>query len=258
MFVDSHCHLNYLKSAEGALERARKSGVNGVLCIGVDESGIDQVLALAQAHDDVWASVGMHPQSVEQGFGWIEDKIAAPSVVAVGETGLDYKIAIDPQTQRLQQQAFEHQMGLAERYDLPVVIHTRGAESDTLTMLESFPKVRGVLHCFTESWPMAERALEMGYFISISGIVTFGNAENVRAVAADLPLDRLLIETDAPWLAPVPHRGKENEPAYVSETAGFLAQLKGLDVSVLAAATSANFVRLFLSSNAEKRNSISL
>ena len=258
MFVDSHCHLNYLKSARGALERARKSNVNGVLCIGVDESGIDEVLALAQAHDDVWASVGMHPQSVEQGFEWIETKLSEPGVVAVGETGLDYKTGIHPDTQRLQRNAFEHQMGLAERYDLPVVIHTRGAESDTLTMLESFPKVRGVLHCFTESWAMAERAMELGYFISISGIVTFARAENVRAVAADLPLDRLLIETDAPWLAPVPHRGKENEPAFVSETARFLAQLRGLDVSVLAAATSANFVQLFLSSNAEKRNSISL
>lgn len=137
-------------------------------------------------------------------------------------------------------------MGLAERHDLPVVIHTRDAQSDTLNMLEHFPKVRGVLHCFTESWEMAERAIELGYFISISGIVTFAKAENVRAVAGRVPLDRLLIETDAPWLAPVPHRGRENEPAYVAETAGFLAQLRGLDVDDLAHTTSANFRRLFL------------
>ena len=246
MLIDSHCHLNYLQSADAALERARNCGVSGILCIGVDEAGIDDVLAIAQAHDDVWASVGMHPQSVQQEYAWIEEKLLAPGVVAVGETGLDYKAAHTAEEQRIQLQAFEHQMGLAERHDLPVVIHTRDAQSDTLNMLEHFPKVRGVLHCFTESWEMAERAIELGYFISISGIVTFAKAENVRAVAGRVPLDRLLIETDAPWLAPVPHRGRENEPAYVAETAGFLAQLRGLDVDDLAHTTSANFRRLFL------------
>ena len=246
MFIDSHCHLNYLQSANAALERARDCGVSGILCIGVDEAGIDDVLAIAQAHDDVWASVGMHPQSVQQEYAWIEEKLLDPDVVAVGETGLDYKTAHTVEEQRIQLQAFEHQMGLAERHDLPVVIHTRDAQSDTLNMLEHFPKVRGVLHCFTESWEMAERAIELGYFISISGIVTFAKAENVRAVAGKVPLDRLLIETDAPWLAPVPHRGRENEPAYVADTAGFLAQLRGLDIDDLAHATSANFRRLFL------------
>ena len=167
-------------------------------------------------------------------------------MVAVGETGLDYKTADSAEEHRMQLQAFEHQMDLAERFDLPVVIHTRDAQSDTLKMLENFPKVRGVLHCFTESWEMAERAIELGYFISISGIVTFAKAENVRAVAEKVPLDRLLIETDAPWLAPVPHRGKENEPAFVADTASFLAQLRGIDVDDLAQATSANFSRLFL------------
>ena len=246
MFIDSHCHLNYLQSANAALERARNCGVSGILCIGVDEAGIDDVLAIAQAHDDVWASVGMHPRSVQQEYAWIEEKLLAPGVVAVGETGLDYKTAHTAEEQRIQLQAFEHQMGLAERHDLPVVIHTRDAQSDTLNMLEHFPKVRGVLHCFTESWEMAERAIELGYFISISGIVTFAKAENVRVVAGRVPLDRLLIETDAPWLAPVPHRGRENEPAYVAETAGFLAQLRGVDVDDLAHTTSANFRRLFL------------
>ena len=257
MFIDSHCHLNYLNSAGDALNRARQNGVGGVLCVGVDESGIEEVLALAQAHDDVWASVGTHPQSVEDGIAWIEGKLARPSVVAVGETGLDYTTAGNAEMRRLQLHSFEHQMNLAERYGLPVVIHTRGAESDTLTMLENFPRVQGVLHCFTESWAMAERAMDLGYFISISGIVTFAKAENVRAVAADVPLDRLLIETDAPWLAPVPYRGKENEPAFVSQTAEFLAQLRGLEVSALARATSANFRRLFLSADAGKRNPIS-
>jgi TatD DNase family protein len=246
MFIDSHCHLNYLHSADKALERARSSGVEGILCIGVDESGIDDVLAIAQAHSDVWASVGMHPQSAQQNYAWIEEKLSAPSVVAVGETGLDYKTAMDEEEQRLQLNAFEYQMDLADRHGLPVVIHTRDAEHDTLKMLENFPNVTGVLHCFTESWEMAEHAMALGYFISISGIVTFAKAENVRAVAAKIPLDRLLIETDAPWLAPVPHRGKENEPAYVSDTAYFLAELRSLDISVLASATSANFSRLFL------------
>ena len=247
MFIDSHCHLNYLQSADAAIERARNCGVKGILCIGVDKAGIDDVLAIAQTHDDVWASVGMHPQSVQQEFAWIEEKLLAPGVVAVGETGLDYKTAKSAEEHRMQLQAFEHQMDLAERHDLPVVIHTRDAQSDTLKMLENFPKVRGVLHCFTESWEMAERAIELGYFISISGIVTFAKAENVREVAGKVPLDRLLIETDAPWLAPVPHRGKQNEPAYVADTASFLAQLRGLEISELARATSANFRRLFLS-----------
>lgn len=246
MFIDSHCHLNYLQSASKALERARNCGVKGILCIGVDEAGIDEVLAIAQTHDDVWASVGMHPQSVQQKYAWIEEKLLTPGVVAVGETGLDYKTADSSEERRMQLQAFEHQMDLAERFDLPVVIHTRDAQSDTLNMLENFPKVRGVLHCFTESWEMAERAIELGYCISISGIVTFAKAENVRAVAGKVPLDRLLIETDAPWLAPVPHRGKENEPAFVADTASFLAQLRGIDVDDLAQATSANFRRLFL------------
>ena len=246
MFIDSHCHLNYLQSASKALERARNCGVKGILCIGVDEAGIDEVLAIAQTHDDVWASVGMHPQRVQQEYAWIEEKLLTPGVVAVGETGLDYKTADSAEEHRMQLQAFEHQMDLAERFDLPVVIHTRDAQSDTLKMLENFPKVRGVLHCFTESWEMAERAIELGYFISISGIVTFAKAENVRAVAEKVPLDRLLIETDAPWLAPVPHRGKENEPAFVADTASFLAQLRGIDVDDLAQATSANFSRLFL------------
>ena len=246
MFIDSHCHLNYLQSASKALERARNCGVKGILCIGVDEAGIDEVLAIAQTHDDVWASVGMHPQSVQQEYAWIEEKLLTPGVVAVGETGLDYKTADSAEEHRMQLQAFEHQMDLAERFDLPVVIHTRDAQSDTLKMLENFPKVRGVLHCFTESWEMAERAIELGYFISISGIVTFAKAENVRAVAEKVPLDRLLIETDAPWLAPVPHRGKENEPAFVADTASFLAQLRGIYVDDLAQATSANFSRLFL------------
>ena len=246
MYFDSHCHLNYLKSSSGALERARSSGVDGVLCIGVDEVGIDEVLAVANANDDVWASVGLHPQSAEQDFGWIETKLNVSSVVAVGETGLDYKTALDVDERQRQRVAFEHQMSLAQKYGLPVVIHTRDAERDTLSILKRYPDVVGVLHCFTESWEMAEQALSMGYYISISGIVTFANAENVREVARQVPADRLLIETDAPWLAPVPYRGKENEPAFVAETAKYLARLRDEHVDELAVRTGDNFRRLFL------------
>ena len=245
MFIDSHCHLNYLQSADAAIERARNCGVKGVLCIGVDEAGIDDVLAIAQAHDDVWASVGMHPQSVQQEYAWIEEKLLAPGVVAVGETGLDYKTADSSEEHRMQLQAFEHQMDLAERHDLPVVIHTRDAQSDTLKMLEKFPKVRGVLHCFTESWEMAERAIDLGYFISISGIVTFTKAENVREVAGKVPLDRLLIETDAPWLAPVPHRGKRNESAYLLNVLNKVAVIYGMDKQDIAEITTNNALDIF-------------
>jgi TatD DNase family protein len=259
MFVDSHCHLNYLKSSPDALARARSGGVGGMLCIGVDEAGIDEVLAIAKANDDVWASVGLHPQSAEQDLSWIEGKLCAcDDVVAVGETGLDYKTAVEVSEQHRQLAAFEHQMQLAQQYGLPVVIHTRDAEQDTLAMLERYPDVQGVLHCFTESWGMAEKALAMGYYISISGIVTFANAENVRIVARQVPEDRLLIETDAPWLAPVPYRGKENEPAFVAETAKLIAQLRDESLEELAAYTSENFRRLFLSADVEQKNSKSL
>ena len=230
-----------------------------MLCIGVDEAGIDEVLAIAKANDDVWASVGLHPQSAEQDLSWIEEKLrACDDVVAVGETGLDYKTAVEVNEQHRQLAAFEHQMQLAQQYGLPVVIHTRDAEQDTLAMLERYPDVQGVLHCFTESWGMAEKALAMGYYISISGIVTFANAENVRIVARQVPEDRLLIETDAPWLAPVPYRGKENEPAFVAETAKFIAQLRDESLEELAAYTSENFRRLFLSADVEQKNSKSL
>lgn len=251
MFIDSHCHLNYLQSAVAALDRARQRDVVGVLCIGVDEAGIEEVLELAATNTDVWASVGLHPQSADQDYSWIKARLQSAHVVAVGETGLDYKGAVDVQQRRRQLAAFEYQMELARVNQLPVIVHTRDAEQDTLSMLANFPDVRGVLHCFTESWEMAETALAMGYYISISGIVTFANASNVRLVARRVPQDRLLIETDAPWLAPAPNRGKENEPAFVRDTAAVLAKLREQDLQELAAFTNINFKRLFLSSDAD-------
>jgi len=245
LLVDSHCHLNYLEDPLSRIRDARAAGVSRMLCIGVDEAHISEVLELARTQPDVWASVGQHPDAAEQPWEWIEPLLEAPDVVAVGETGLDYYHANDTEVRKRQQACFEHQLGLAERHGLPVIVHTRSAEADTLACMRAFPGVIGVLHCFTESWEMAEAALALGYYVSISGIVTFKNGENVREVARRVPEDRLLVETDAPWLAPVPHRGHKNEPAYVVDTARFLAELRGTDLETLAARTTVNFLRLF-------------
>ncbi len=245
MLVDSHCHLNYLEDPDLRLDEARARGVSGVLCIGVDEGGIEDVLALAQAHTDVWASVGQHPEGAAADPSWIVRHLDAPRVVALGETGLDYHHESDAGARARQRKRFEYQLGLAQDTGLPVVVHTRAAEADTLELLRAHESVRGVLHCFTESWQMARAALDLGFHISISGIVTFKSADNVREVAAAVPADRLLVETDAPWLAPVPHRGQTNAPAFVRDTAHFLATLRQVDEAELAERTTENFFRLF-------------
>lgn len=245
MLVDSHCHLNYLDDPGAALSRARATGVGGFLCIGVDGEGIDDVLALADAHEDVWATVGQHPEAADGDRDWLAGRLGHARVVAVGETGLDYFHESEPQAQRRQREAFDEQLGLAARHRLPVVVHTRAAETDTLDLLRAHAGVRGVLHCFTESWALASAALDLGYYVSISGIVTFRNADNVRDVARRVPGDRLLVETDCPWLAPVPHRGQRNEPGYLPDTAAFLAELRGHSPAALAATTTANFETLF-------------
>ena len=245
MLIDSHCHLNYLDDPDGAIERARQSGVTTCLCISVDEDGYAGVKALADTHEDVWATAGVHPDAAEGNLDWIEAELSQPRVVAVGETGLDYFHAEDPAVQARQREAFAHQLNLGAKHALPVIVHTRQAEVDTLDLLRAHAGAHGVLHCFTESWSMAKQALDMGFFISISGIVTFKNADNVREVAAQVPADRLLIESDAPFLAPVPKRGKTNEPAFVAHTAAFLAELRGVDVADLCEQTGQNFVQLF-------------
>lgn len=245
MFVDSHCHLNYLDDPDAAVSAALASGVDAMLCISVEERTMPAVHALAQRHHNIWASAGQHPEQDDLATDWIEPWLAAERVVAVGETGLDYHHGNDPTQQQRQRTAFASQMALAESSGLPVIIHTRDAVADTLAILSDFPRVRGVLHCFTESWEMAEAALALGYYISISGIVTFRSAESLRAVARNVPLDRLLIETDAPWLAPVPHRGKPNEPALLPHTAALIAQQRDQPLRDLARATTANFESLF-------------
>jgi len=245
VFVDSHCHLNYLDDPLAALARAHGCGVQEALCIGVEQATIEEVLSFAEQHSGVWASVGEHPGSCSGDAAWVGAYLDRSGVVAVGEMGLDYHYQKDAEQRRLQRHTFSQQMGLAAGSDLPVIIHTRAAEADTLSILAEHPAVTGVLHCFTESWAMAEAAMELGYYVSISGIVTFRNADNVREVAARIPAERLLIETDAPWLAPVPHRGKTNEPAFVADTAAFLAELRGVSLETLAQSTRDNFFRLF-------------
>jgi TatD DNase family protein len=245
LLVDSHCHLNYLNDPEACLEAARARDVGAFLCIGVDQAGIGDVLALADAHDDVWASAGQHPDAADQPLDWVEPLLERPRVVAVGETGLDYYRDPDAAARRAQLTAFEQQLELAARHGLPAIVHTRAAEADTLARLRAQPAAIGVLHCFTESWALADAALELGYYVSISGIVTFKNGDNVREVARRVPEDRLLVETDSPYLAPVPHRGRRNEPAYVADTAAYLAELRGVSAEALAESTTANFYRLF-------------
>ncbi len=245
MLVDSHCHLNYLEDPGLRIREARGAGVTGQLCIGVDEARISEVLALAEREPDIWASVGQHPDAAANAFDWLEPALAHPRVVAVGETGLDYFHTEEAAARARQRESFEYQLTLADRHGLPVVVHSRAAEADTLALLRQFPQVRGVLHCFTESWEMAAEALTLGYYISISGIVTFRNGDNVREVARRVPEDRLLVETDAPWLAPVPHRGRANAPAYVRDTAEYLAELRGVSFATLAEQTSRNFYALF-------------
>lgn len=246
--IDSHCHLNYLDNPEDALAAARARGVRACLCIGVDEQGWPDVAALAGAHADVFATAGIHPDAavpLAEAQRWLPAAARHARVVAVGETGLDY--SRDPSAEQVatQQASFAWQLELAQELGLPVVVHTRDARDDTLAIMRNAPEVVGVMHCFTETWEMAEAALDMGYYISMSGIVTFKNAAQVQEVAARVPADRLLIETDAPWLAPVPHRGKQNQPAFVADTAAFVAELREVSLATLLGETTANVLRLF-------------
>lgn len=253
MLVDSHCHLNYKGLAEqqgDVLARARARGVTAMLNIATRESEWDDVLAAAEANDDVWASVGIHPHDADQhpdvDTAKLIQRAAHPRVIGIGETGLDYYY--DKSGLTRQQDSFRRHIHASQATGLPVIVHTRDAEADTLALLsEEMGRARfpGVIHCFTASDGFARKALELGLYISISGIVTFRNAADLQATAKWLPQDRLLIETDAPFLAPVPHRGKTGEPAFVADTLAFLADLRGEDSEAMAAATSANFYALF-------------
>lgn len=252
MFIDSHCHLDRLDldklgtDLDGALGAARARGVTHFLCIGVDLESLPAVLAVAEAHGDVSASVGVHPLHLDSLEPEIERLVALaahPRVVAIGETGLDYHYDQDAPAD--QQRRFRKHIEAARRCSKPLVVHTRAARADTIAILREEGATAGVLHCFTEDWETARAALDLGFHISFSGIVTFANAVELREVARKVPLDRLLIETDSPWLAPVPYRGKTNQPAYVVEVAHAIAGLRGLSPEALGEQTSANFRRLF-------------
>lgn len=252
MYIDSHCHLDRLDldklgtDLDGALAAARARGVGHFLCIGVDLESLPQVLAVAEAHGDVSASVGVHPlhlDSLEPEIERLVELAAHPRVVAIGETGLDYHY--DQEKPADQQRRFRKHIEAARRTGKPLVVHTRAARADTLAILKEEGATAGVLHCFTEDWDMAKAALDLGFYISFSGIVTFANAVELREVAKRVPDDRLLIETDSPWLAPVPYRGKTNQPAYVVDVAHGVAALRGVTPEALGELTSANFRRLF-------------
>ncbi|TRO25198.1 TatD family deoxyribonuclease [Ectopseudomonas mendocina] len=254
MLIDSHCHLDRLDlaahggSLDAALDAARAVGVGHFLCIGVSADNAATVKGLAERYGDVDCSVGVHPLDLEPGaepaLDWLLGELAHPKVVAIGETGLDYHY--EPESAALQQASFRLHLEAARITGKPVIVHTREARADTLALLrEAALPQAGVLHCFTEDWEMAKAALDIGFYISLSGIVTFRNAEALREVARQVPVDRLLVETDSPYLAPVPHRGKPNLPQYVREVAEYLAVLRGVSYEVLAEQTSNNFKRLF-------------
>ena len=253
MLIDSHCHLNYdgLAERQGeVLAAARARGVEGFLNISTRQSEWDAVVGAAERHADVWASIGVHPHEADAhpdlGAAALVEASAHPRVIAIGECGLDYYY--DKSDRAAQRERFAAHIEASRETGLPLVIHTRDAEDDTAAMLtEAVAQggVTGVLHCFTGSAALARTGLDLGFYISISGIVTFKNARDLQETAQAIPQDRLLVETDAPFLAPVPHRGKTCEPAFVADTAAFLADLRDEPLDELAAATTANFFRLF-------------
>ncbi|MGH8703369.1 MAG: TatD family hydrolase [Burkholderiales bacterium] len=251
MLVDSHCHLNFPELAgrvEEALALMRKNGVTHALCISVTLQEFPQVRELAERYPHIYASVGVHPDYADVPVVTEQELVALadhPKVVAIGETGLDYyRIKGGAEWQR---ERFRTHIRAARRCGKPLVIHMRDAAEDTLRMMreEGASKVGGVMHCFTGSWEVAQAAIELGFWISFSGIVTFKNAAALREVARQVPLERMLIETDSPYLAPVPYRGKTNEPALVRHVAEAIARLRDVPLEQVASATSANFFKLF-------------
>lgn len=255
MLVDSHCHLDRLDLFGGqvdlaaTLDSARRRGVGAFLAIGVDTESSRTLSKLAAGSSDIYVSVGVHPFQEEAKPVPSEQVLVALSaldrVVAIGETGLDYHYA--EETREWQRQSFINHLNAARQTGKPVVVHTRDAREDTLAFIRAHGccESGGVLHCFTENWEMARAAIDLNYFISFSGIITFRNAGALREVVAKVPLDRILVETDSPWLAPVPFRGKANVPGNVVEVAGMVAQIKGVSPEAIAEATTDNFSRLF-------------
>lgn len=253
MFIDSHCHLDRLKLEEFdnqldvVVDKASQAKVSKLLCVSVKLADFPKMAEQTAKYPNVYLTCGAHPLNQEDAVEEQELYQLAQDdrVIAIGETGLDYFYA--PETKALQLDSFVKHVLVARKLKKPLIIHTRDAQKDTLNILngEKAADVGGILHCFTETWDMAKQAIDLGFYISFSGIVTFKNASALREVAKQVPDDRILIETDAPYLAPVPHRGKQNQPAYVVEVAKHLASIRGQSVEQIAEITTNNFNRLF-------------
>ncbi len=254
MLIDSHCHLDRLDLTpfEGelanALSFAKERGVERFLCVAIDMENVHTVIDIAQNHPQIYASVGVHPNEREHGEPSVEELVelaANDKVIAIGETGLDYFRSEGDLA--WQHQRFRNHIAAARACNKPLIIHCREARDDTLRMLaeEGADEVGGIMHCFVEDLATAERAMELGFYISFSGIVTFNSAKELKEVAKVVPAERLLVETDAPYLAPVPYRGKSNQPAYVREVAEYIAELRGVSYQEIAAQSGENFNRLF-------------
>ena len=254
MIIDSHAHLDYPQLSgdlPGVLSRAREAGVDRVITIGVKLSTVDRPRAIAEANDNIWFSAGVHPHEAgnEPDACEVESFLKAadhPKCVAIGEAGLDYHYDYAPRDR--QADSFRAQIAAARQLDLPVIVHAREADDDIADIIEdemAKGAFRGVLHCFSSGPDLARRAIDVGFYVSFSGILTFKSATTIQQVAVDSPQDRILVETDAPYLAPVPMRGKPNEPAYIAQTLARLAELRGASVDEMAAITRANTLRLF-------------
>ena len=253
ILVDSHCHIDFPELHENliaVLDRANAAGVGYLLCVSVNLEDLKNIVQISHVYSQVFASAGVHPNH-DQGaldsptYVELREAVAAPVVVAVGETGLDYYRSEGDLEWQLDR--FRRHIAISREVGKPLIVHTRRANHDTISIMreEGAADAGGVMHCFSEDWPTAKAALDLGFYVSISGIVTFKNADTVREVARQIPSDRLLVETDAPYLAPVPHRGHTNEPAFVADTARFLAELRGVDLETLAQQTTDNFFELF-------------
>lgn len=256
MLIDSHCHLDKvdLKPFDNdiniMLKQAREVGVTQFLCVCIDLEHFDDVHQLAIAHDDIHCSVGLHPthqEGEEPTYERLLELAKKPNVVAIGETGLDYFQFKKDENMEWQQERFRIHIRAAIATQKPLIIHMRDAKEDTLRILaeEGAEKIGGVMHCFAEDWETAEKAIALGFYISFSGIVTFKSAKTLQEVAANMPDERILIETDSPWLAPTPHRGKPNQPAYVAHVAEKLAELRGVDIELIKQLTYNNYRQLF-------------
>jgi TatD DNase family protein len=253
VLVDSHCHLDFDvfdEDRQETIQRARNAGVATMVTICTRVTRFDEIRAIAESDENIWCSVGIHPhQAEEEPVISVDDLVsraAHPKVIGIGETGLDYYYDNSPR--ELQETSFRTHIAASRETGLPLIVHTRDADDDMADILEdemgkgAFP---GVLHCFSSGRQLAERALDIGFYISLSGIVTFKNAQDLRNIAKDVPVDRILVETDSPFLAPIPNRGKRNEPSFVVDTAAKVAELQDVDKDALSIASTENFFRLF-------------